>query len=273
MMYLGLAILALLVGSFLNVIIYRLPKILEYESRLDCAILLNQAEPEPLKLNLWAPRSFCPACKHQISAFSNIPLLSYLIQRGKCKHCNASIAMQYPAVELATLLLSLFAAWHFNFTLTLAFALGFIWILIPLFVIDLKHRLLPDSLTLSLLWLGLLANTQELFTTLPEAVYGAVIGYLILWSLIQIFYFFTGKVGMGHGDLKLFAALGAWFGLIHLPLILLIASIAGVIGGLYYLNHTHQSRNTPIPFGPFLAATGVLVMFYGHEIVGWYMRI
>ncbi len=273
MMFLGLAILALLVGSFLNVVIYRLPKILEYESRLDCAILLNQAEPEPFKMNLWAPRSFCPACKHQISALSNIPLLSYLIQKGQCKHCHAMIPMQYPMVELFTMLISLFAACHFKFTLTLVFALGFIWILIPLFVIDLKHRLLPDSLTLSLLWLGLLANTQALFTTLPEAVYGAVIGYIILWSLIQIFYYFTGKVGMGHGDLKLFAALGAWFGLLQLPLILLIASIAGVIGGLCYLSITHQSRNTPIPFGPFLTATGLLAMFYGNDIVSWYMRI
>lgn len=273
MMYIMLAVLALVIGSFLNVIIYRLPLILEYESQVDCAMLLKQKEPKPLKLNLWAPRSFCPSCKHSISPLSNIPLLSFLIQKGKCKHCHASIPLQYPLVEVSSMLISLFAAWHFGFNLSLVFALGFIWIAIPLFVIDLQHRLLPDGLTLSLLWIGLLANTQELFTTLPEAVYGAVVGYTILWTLIRVFYMFTGKVGMGHGDLKLFAALGAWFGLINLPLILLIASISGVVGGLVYLQATHQSRNTPIPFGPFLTATGVITLFYGNNLVTWYMSL
>lgn len=273
MMYLGLGILALCIGSFLNVLIFRLPKIMEYEYLLECSTLLNQPKPDPLNLNLWWPRSFCPTCNHTISAFSNIPFLSYLMQKGKCKSCQSTISLQYPLIEITTLLLSLFAAYQFGFTSQLGFALMFIWMLIPLFAIDIEHYLLPDQLTLGLLWTGLIANTQTLFCPLSEAVFGAVIGYMVLWILVKLFYLCTGKVGMGQGDFKLFAALGAWFGVFLIPFMLLLASITGVIGGLIYLKSTHQSRNTPIAFGPFLCVTGVLTLFFGNTVFTWYLGL
>lgn len=260
MMMLGLAMLSLTIGSFLNVVIYRLPQMLTYETQLYCATLLKQPAPPPLKLNLCLPRSFCPSCKHQLSILSNIPLFSYMIQKGACRHCAGTIPIQYPLVEALTMLLSLLAAWRMGFNFSLVFTLGFIWIAIPLFVIDLKHQLLPDSLTLGLLWLGLIAHTQTLELSLSEAIWGAVIAYLFLLCFIQLFYLMTKKIGMGGGDVKLFAALGAWFGVAALPTILLFASISGLIGGGLYLKLTHQSRQTPIPFGPFLLMSGVYLL-------------
>lgn len=270
MLYVIMGILALILGSFLNVVIYRLPKMIEAEIKYDCAILLHQTPPPPLTLNLWLPRSFCSHCKNTIPFYANIPLVSYFIQKGKCLSCGAAISMQYPLIEAMTLLLVLFITAHFGLGITLLFSTIYIAFIIPLFVIDTQHQLLPDVLTLSLLWLGLIANTQGVFCTLQDAVFGAAIAYTLLWLVMKIFYIITGKQGMGHGDFKLFAALGAWFGVFMLPFILLFSSILGVICGLLYLYITKQSRHTPIPFGPFLCMAGFFSLFYGKTILSWY---
>lgn len=277
MLYFILAVLALIVGSFLNVVIYRFPIMLENAYRKDCATILDippQANMPPEKefLNLCFPRSFCPECKAQISALSNIPLISFIIQKGKCRQCHKKISLQYPLVELLSLVLALACAFSFGFTPKGAAALVFVWMLIPLFFIDLKHHLLPDELTIGLLWIGLLVNTQAYFCTLQEAVIGAGVGYLVLWVLVKAFYLITGRIGMGHGDFKLFAALGAWVGWLMLPLMLLCASVLGIIIGVLYLHATNQSKNTPIPFGPYLCAAGVTSIFYGHNILSWYLN-
>ncbi|KTD26153.1 MULTISPECIES: prepilin peptidase [Legionella] len=264
-----LAILALAIGSLLNVIIYRLPLMLQAERENEC----RQGTPfkPQSKLNLFLPRSFCPACKTPIPARFNVPLLSYCLLRGRCRTCKQPIPLRYPMVELLSCLFSLLAAWYFGFGITLLFVLLFIWILIVLFFIDLEHQLLPDSLTLSLLWLGLIANTQSLFTTLPDAVLSAALAYLALWLFIQLFYLFTHKIGMGNGDFKLFAAFGAWFGWVQLPLILLFASLTGAIVGFAYLKYRGKTKDTPIPFGPFLCLAGMFSLFLGKAIMHWYL--
>lgn len=268
--YLGLVSLA--VGSFLNVVIYRLPLMLESEWRKDCCNLLNISEPTENAINLCTPRSFCPSCNKTIGVWQNIPVLSYFFLRGRCRTCQTPISIIYPLIELLCMGLSLFAAWHFGLALTLPFALVFIWILIPLCFIDLKHQILPDCLTLSLLWLGLIANTQHMFTSLPNAVLSSASAYLFLWVFIKLFYLATGKIGMGNGDFKLFAAFGAWFGWTLLPLILLLSSLIGAVVGIIYLKLSDKSRETPIPFGPFLCLAGLIALFYGHTIINWYLQ-
>ncbi|MCX7115473.1 MAG: A24 family peptidase [Gammaproteobacteria bacterium] len=296
MNYFFLAIIALIVGSFLNLLIYRLPIMLEQQLREDCGVLAtatslandtssraqrgtsnHEAQSHPMEiprcarddvvarnnvLNLWLPRSFCPLCKHQISWLSNIPLISYCLQKGRCRHCRQLISIQYPLVEVFSLIGALGAAFTFGFTPQLFSVLLFIWILIPLLVIDIQHQLLPDELTLSLLWLGLLTNIPGYFCPLPEAVLGAVCAYLILWVVTSLFKMLTGKTGMGQGDLKLFAALGAWFGWQQIPELLLLSSLTGLVIGFIYLKLTHQSKETPIPFGPFLCLAGLIAMFH-----------
>jgi leader peptidase (prepilin peptidase) / N-methyltransferase len=265
-----LGITALLVGSFLNVLIYRLPRMLETEWRSECQVLLNPNKPHPQQsttFNLFLPRSSCPHCQKTIPFWHNIPVISFLLLKGRCCFCQQAISWQYPLVESASLILSLIAALHFGFSLTLIYALFFIWILIALASIDLHHQLLPDNLTLSLLWLGLLANTEQLFTTLPDAVFGAIAGYLILWLAMKLFYLCTKKVGMGNGDFKLLAAFGAWFGWALLPFILLTASVTGAVMGIIYLKSTKQSKETPIPFGPFLCLSGLFVLFFREIII------
>lgn len=270
--YLFLGVFALCIGSLLNVIIYRLPLMLRAEWRRDCLLLLNQKEDSQngRDINLFFPRSFCPHCKTMISAWHNIPIFSYLFLRGRCSHCQAGISLRYPFVELLTCLLSLFAAWQFGFGIELLFILPFIWILISLFFIDMDEQLLPDSLTIGLLWLGLIANTMSLFTPLTNAVLSAALAYLCLWLIIKIYYLLRGKIGMGNGDFKLFAALAAWFGASALPMILMISSIAGIIWGLVYLKLTKKSSDTPFAFGPFLCITGLLYLFWGKDLVHWY---
>jgi leader peptidase (prepilin peptidase) / N-methyltransferase len=261
-----LGITALLVGSFLNLLIYRLPLMLNAEWRTECTLLLHPNQPAPAaqpRFNLFLPRSLCPQCKNTIPFWHNIPILSFILLKGRCCFCSTSISIQYPLVELTSLILALAAGVYFGFNVSLGFALVFIWILIALFVIDLKHQLLPDSLTLGLLWVGLLANTQSYFTSLPEAVIGAITGYLMLWCAMNIFYLCTKKVGMGNGDFKLLAALGAWFGWVQLPLLLLSSSLMGAVVGIIYLKTTQQSKETPIPFGPFLCLSGLFVLFFG----------
>lgn len=271
-LYIAIGLLSLTVGSFLNVLIYRLPLMLIAQWKKECSELLECPEKEPTQgVNLFFPRSFCPQCKALVSAWQNIPIISYLLLKGRCHECHAGISLRYPLIELLTLLLSIAATWHFGFTVQLPFALLAIWILIPLFFIDLDHQLLPDSLTLSLLWIGLFANTQGLFTSLPNAVFSAAGAYLSLWLFIQIFYLITGKIGMGNGDFKLFAAFGAWFGWLMLPMILLFASITGAISGLIYLRLSHQSKETTLPFGPFLCLAGLITLFFGESIMHWYL--
>ena len=271
--YTLLGIFSLVVGSFLNVLIYRLPLMLQTEWRKECCHLLQlPMEPEK-KINLFYPRSFCPSCKKMISAWQNIPLLSYLCLRGRCGHCQHTIPLRYPLVEMLCMGLSVCAGIVFGFNLTLLYALLFIGLMISLFYIDLQHQLLPDTLSLGLLWLGLIANTQSLFTSLPVAVLSAVGAYMSLWLLIKLFFLCTGKVGMGHGDFKLFAALGAWFGWTQLPLILMFSSMSGVVVGLIYLKRAGKPRETTIPFGPFLCLAGLVALFSGKQIVAWYLAL
>lgn len=272
-LYSLLGLLSLTVGSFLNVLIYRLPLMMNAEWRVECRDLLQLPAEAEEKVNLFFPRSFCPSCKKLIHAWQNIPLFSYIFLRGRCAQCKQSISLRYPLVEVLCMVLSLCAAYFFGFTPTLVFALLFIWILIGLCFIDLQHQILPDSLCLSLLWLGLIANTHALFTTLPDAVFSAAGAYIGLWLFIKLFYFCTGKIGMGHGDFKLMAAFGAWFGWLQLPLILIVSSVSGALIGIIYLKATKNNRDTPIPFGPFLCLAGLVSLFYGKQIMNWYLML
>ena len=266
-----LGLFSLVIGSFLNVLIYRLPLMLQTEWRNECQQLLKLPEPSEKSVNLFFPRSFCPSCKKMISTWQNIPLLSYICLRGRCGHCHQSISIRYPLVEVLCMSLSVCAGLVFGCNLTLLFALLFIWLMISMCFIDLQHQLLPDSLSLGLLWLGLFANTQSLFTSLPEAVFSAAGAYLSLWLLINLFFLCTGKRGMGHGDFKLFAAFGACFGWAQLLLILMISSMTGAVVGLAYLKLTGNPRETPIPFGPFLCLAGLVSLFYGQQLVELYL--
>lgn len=272
-MYTFLVLLSLSIGSLLNVVIFRLPKMLQLQWQHDCECLLKLPCSDQKRINLFFPRSFCPACKSPVKAIHNIPLLSYILLRGKCAGCDQPISFRYPLVEALTASLSIYAAWHFGFNLTLVFALLFIWILIPLFFIDYDQQLLPDSLTLGLLWTGLLANTFSLFSHLNDAVLSAAAAYLSLWIFIQLFYLITNKTGMGNGDFKLFAAFGAWFGWIMLPFILLLASLCGAVFGVIYLKTQKKDRNTPIAFGPFLCISGLIALFWGQSIMNWYLGL
>ncbi len=276
--YILLGLFSLTVGSFLNVLIYRLPLMLHAEWRVECRELLELPAEYGDTVNLFYPRSFCPGCKKIIHAWQNIPLISYILLRGRCSQCMQHIPLQYPFVEAVCMGLSVLAACFFGFSLTLIFALLFIWITISLCFIDLKQQILPDSLSLSLLWLGLIANTglitnTPLFTSLPNAVLSAAGAYLVLWLLIKLFYLCTGKIGMGNGDFKLFAAYGAWFGWLQLPLILILSSLGGVIMGITYLKITKKTRDTPLPFGPFLCVAGLVSLFYGKQIIDWYLML
>ncbi|PJD90798.1 MAG: prepilin peptidase [Legionella sp.] len=246
---------ALLIGSVLSMVIYRLPMMLKQDEHT------GETGTRPI-FNLFLPRSHCTHCKKTIPFYHNIPLVSYLLLRGRCHFCQHPIAWQYPAIEALTLILSLCAVYKFGFHLDLIWVLPFIWLILCLGFIDLEHQLLPDNLTLTLLWLGLLVNTQTVFCSLPNAVWSAAGAYLSLWLLIKIFYMFTGKIGMGHGDFKLFAALGAWFGWMSLTPILLIACVLGTVIGLSYLGLTRQDRNTPMPFGPYLCIAGLCYLFF-----------
>ena len=268
--YLFLGVIFLCVGSFLNVLIYRLPFMLQAHWANDCHILLKLETTPLVPLTLFYPRSFCPACKKNIPWWHNIPLLSYLFLRGRCHHCHHSIPWHYPLVEVVCCMLSLLTLAHFGLHLMVIFPLLFVWGLIGLFVIDMQHQLLPDSLTLGLLWLGLFVNINAVFTPLPIAVLSAAGAYLALWLFIHLFYLLSGKVGMGHGDFKLFAAFGAWFGWTQLPFILICSSLTGALIVTFYLKITHQTKDTPIPFGPFLCLAGLLSLFFGSEILHWY---
>ena len=266
-------LLGLCVGSFLNVVIHRLPKMMEQEWQAQCAELRGEIAPgvaEPLSLA--RPRSRCPACGHKISALENIPLISYLfILKGKCSACGTRISPRYPIIEAATAVLSAYAAWHFGPTMQTIGALLLVWALVALSAIDFDTQLLPDSITLPLLWLGLAFNLWGVYADLPAAVLGAMAGYLALWSVFWLFKLATGKEGMGYGDFKLLAALGAWFGWQMLPAIILLSSVVGAFVGISLIVVARHGRNIPIPFGPYLAAAGIIALFWGKAITQAYL--
>ena len=267
------AALGLIVGSFLNVVILRLPRMMEQEWQRDCAELQDLPAPEQETLSLSRPASHCPECKSPIKPWQNIPVFSYLVLRGRCAHCQRSIGLRYPAVELASGALSLAAAVTFGPSVSLLMALLFIWLLLALTGIDIDTQLLPDNLTLPLLWLGLAANLFEMWIDLPSAVIGAMAGYLSLWSVYWLFKLVTGKEGMGFGDFKLLAALGAWFGWQALPLIILLSSFVGAAIGITLVLVRGQDRNVPMPFGPYLAGAGLLYLFYGEPLNTLYLSL
>jgi leader peptidase (prepilin peptidase)/N-methyltransferase len=261
----------LMVGSFLNVVIHRLPKMMEQDWQCQCAELRGEDPPVAELLTLAIPRSRCPHCGHQITALENIPILSWLMLRGKCSGCSAPISMRYPVVEAVTGILTAFAAWHFGFGWSAAGAILFVWAMVALTGIDFDTQLLPDSITLPLVWLGLLFNLSGTYTSLSSAVIGAVAGYLSLWSVYWGFKLTTGKEGMGFGDFKLLAAIGAWLGWQMLPLTILLSSFVGAIVGIGLIVLTKRGRNVPIPFGPYLAAAGLIALFWGKPLTQIYL--
>ncbi len=264
-------LLGLCVGSFLNVVIHRLPKMMERQWRAECAELSGAEAPAPERYNLVVPRSACPSCNRPITALENIPLLSWLLLRGKCAGCGTRISPRYPAVEALTAALSAYIAWHFGFGLAAAGALLFTWAMIALTFIDLDTFYLPDSITLPLLWLGLLFNISATYTPLAGAVIGAAAGYLSLWSVYWTFKWATGKEGMGYGDFKLLAAIGAWLGWQMLPLTILLSSLVGAVIGISLIIFAGRGRSVPIPFGPYLAIAGMIALLHGPALTrSWF---
>jgi len=270
---LAAGLLGLIVGSFLNVLIYRLPKMMHAEWSMQCAELRNEPVSELPRYNLMVPRSACPHCHHQITATENIPVLSWLMLRGKCSACKARISPRYPIVELVTGLLSVAVVWKFGATWQTLGGLIFVWALIALAFIDFDTSLLPDSITMPLIWLGLLFNLTANFTPLPQAVIGAVAGYLILWTIFWLFKLATGKEGMGYGDFKLLAAIGAWLGWELLPVTILLSSVVGTIVGIGMIVLIKHDRRVPIPFGPYLAGGGLVALFFGNQLTQAYLGL
>lgn len=255
-----------MVGSFLNVVIHRLPKMMEHEWQAQCAELRGEPAPTSARYNLVVPRSACPSCGHTIGALENVPVLSWLLLRGSCRHCSARISVRYPLIEILTGLLSAYAAHRFGATWATLGALAFLWALVAAAFIDLDTTLLPDSITLPLVWLGLLLALGDTFVPLPAAVIGAASGYLCLWTVYWAFKLLTGKEGMGYGDFKLLAAIGAFVGWKLLPIVILLSSVVGALVGISLMVFARHARGTPIPFGPYLAAAGVLALFWGQAI-------
>lgn len=291
MLWLGtVAMVSLLVGSFLNVVIHRLPIMMErawrqgleemdavaaddadsLEINGDGTATMTAAAQSEERFDLSVPRSRCPHCGHRISALENVPIVSWLALRGKCSGCGAAISARYPAVEAATMLLSLLVAWHFGPTPQALLGIVVTWFLITMSMIDLDTQFLFDNLTLPLLWIGLVASLVPIFTDVRSAVIGAAAGYLILWTVYQAFRLVTGKEGMGYGDFKLLAAIGALLGWQVLPMVILLSSLVGAVVGITLIVATRRDRNIPIPFGPYLAAAGFIAMLYGDALTGWY---
>lgn len=268
-----MTILGLMVGSFLNVVIYRLPEMMKRSWLQQCAELRGETVEALPALNLFTPRSTCPHCGHKISAWENIPIISYLVLRGRCSRCHARISPRYPIIEALTALMSSFVAWHYGYGFVAIAALIFVWALIALAVIDLNTQLLPDDITLPLLWIGLLVNINQGFTDIQAAVIGAVAGYLSLWSIYWCFKLITGKEGMGYGDFKLLAAIGAWLGWSMLPVVILLSSLVGALVGIGLILAAKLNRNIPIPFGPYLVGGALIALFWGEELVNTYLGL
>lgn len=267
------ALLGLLVGSFLNVVIHRLPIIMQNEWESQCAELANQEQAEKETFNLSTPRSRCPHCGHAISAIENIPVLSYLVLKGQCRSCQAAISIRYPIIEVLTGLASGLVAWYFGVSWACLGALLLTWSLIALTFIDLDHQLLPDKITLPLVWLGIFFNLFTVYTDLASSVIGAIAGYLSLWSIYHLFRLITGKEGMGYGDFKLLAVLGAWMGWQYLPIIVLLSSLVGAVVGISLILLRQHQRDIPIPFGPYLAAAGWIALIWGEQLNQGYLHL
>ncbi|MBD9513364.1 prepilin peptidase [Pseudomonas sp. PDM22] len=266
-------LLGLLVGSFLNVVIHRLPRMMERDWQQQARETLGLPEGEKLPTyNLVLPNSQCPHCAHEIKPWENIPLVSWLALGGKCSSCKAPISKRYPLVELACGVLSAFIAWHYGFGWQAGAMLLLTWGLLAMSMIDVDHQLLPDALVLPLLWLGLIVNHFGLFTSLGDALWGAVFGYLSLWSVYWLFKLITGKEGMGYGDFKLLAMLGAWGGWQVLPLTILFSSLVGAVLGVILLRLRNAETSTPIPFGPYLAIAGWIALLWGDQITATYLQ-
>lgn len=275
--YSSVLFLGLCVGSFLNVVVYRLPLMMEHGWKHECheflELPLPESEQKPSSFNLATPASACPNCGHNLRFWENIPVLSYLFLRGKCSSCKTAISIQYPLVEMFTGIASLTVAYQLGITLQTLAALGFTWVLISLTLIDLKKQLLPDNMTLPLLWFGIFLSLFDVFTDLKSSIIGAMAGYLILWSVYHLFKLLTKKEGMGFGDFKLLAALGAWAGFGYLPLIILISSVVGSVAGIAMLIIGKTKQQQPIPFGPYLAIAGWIALLWGETINTAYLAL
>ncbi|MEM7083687.1 MAG: A24 family peptidase [Pseudomonadota bacterium] len=273
-------LVGLLVGSFLNVVIHRLPIMMKREWEAECAALRGETPPEQTPYNLVVPRSACPHCGHMITALENIPVVSYLFLRGKCANCRTPISIRYPLVELFTGIATALVAWRFGAGVEALAAIALTWALIALSGIDFDTQLLPDSITQPLLWLGLLltlwhgeVDAQRLFISPTNAIMGAAAGYLSLWSVYQLFKLATGKEGMGYGDFKLLAVLGAWLGWVYLPMVILLSAVVGAVVGIALIVLARHGREVPIPFGPYLAAAGWVALMFGEPLLAFYARI
>lgn len=265
-------ILGLLVGSFLNVVIHRLPIMMERQWRAECAEFLGTGEVPPKeRFDLVAPRSRCPHCGHAITALENIPVVSYLVLRGKCSSCGARISARYPIIEVFTAVLSVAVAWRFGFGWAAGAALLLTWALVALSVIDFDHHLLPDSITLPFLWGGLALSLFNVFASSYASIIGAMAGYLSLWSVYMAFKLLTGREGMGYGDFKLLAMFGAWLGWQALPVVILLSSLVGAVVGISLVLLRGRDKNIPIPFGPYLAAAGWIALMWGEQITRAYV--
>ncbi|CAD5375581.1 Leader peptidase / N-methyltransferase [Pseudomonas sp. OF001] len=265
-------VIGLLIGSFLNVVVYRLPIMMQRDWQAQAREVLELPGVEHERFDLLLPDSSCPHCGHRIRPWENIPLLSWLALRGRCSGCQAPISKRYPLVELACGMLSGYVAWHFGFGWQAGAALLLSWGLLAMSLIDADHQLLPDVLVLPLLWLGLIVNQSGLFASPADAFWGAVAGYLSLWSVYWLFKLVTGKEGMGYGDFKLLAMLGAWGGWQILPLTILLSSLVGAVLGIVILRLRRAGSGTPLPFGPYLAIAGWIALLWGDEITGSYLR-
>ena len=261
----------LMVGSFLNVVIHRLPKMMEREWHNNCLELQGKEAPVESKYTIVTPRSACPNCGHNITVLENIPVISYLMLGGKCKGCKSKISMRYPLIEVLTGALIGTVAYKYGYSYSSLFAFILVFALVALTFIDFDTQLLPDDITLPLLWLGLLFNLNGGFTDIKSAVLGAMFGYLILWSVYWLFKLVTGKEGMGYGDFKLLGAIGAWFGWQLLPAVILLSSVVGAIIGIAMIMFKGKSGGTAIPFGPFLAFGGIAALFFGQQLSAFYL--
>ena len=269
-----MALLGMCVGSFLNVVIYRLPKMMQQDWQKQCCELLDikNENGEEQQVNLIFPGSSCPACQHKITALENIPVISYLYLKGRCRSCNVKISPQYPLIEILTGLTTAYITWHFGFSPQTLFAVLLTWALICLSVIDLEHSLLPDDITLPFMWLGLACNIFGVFTDITSSLIGAMLGYSILWLIFMGFKVITGKEGMGYGDFKLLALLGAWLGWQSLPLIILLSSIAASLIGIIMILFRGRDKSVAFPYGPYLAIAGWITLLWGEELIGTYLN-
>ncbi len=269
-----ITLFGLLVGSFLNVVIYRLPIMMQRGWKSECMeyLELNNPEKDAKPFNLTLPLSRCPSCNTAIKPYQNIPVISYLFLKGKCAKCKTSISPRYPLIEGFTGILSAIVAWHFGYSIEMLFALLLTWSLIALSFIDIDHQLLPDSINFPLLWLGLFLSLFSLFTDAHSSIIGAIAGYLSLWTVYQVFKLATGKEGMGFGDFKLLAVFGAWLGWHYLPLIILLSSLVGAVIGISMIIFVKKDKNIPIPFGPYLAAAGWLALLWGDQMNTLYLN-